>query len=309
MRGGGATRSRLPDGRWHLLHGPIELVIGADGDPSAVARADEALWGRFQSVLQRLVDELPQLRMDVTHCGALFGPVARRMAAAAWPHRLGFITPMAAVAGAVADELIEPFRRESAIRRAYVNNGGDIALHLGPGAAYRVGLFSDLGLLRGRGLEALGSLDGDFPIDSGLPVRGIATSGWRGRSFSLGIADSVTVLARDGATADAAATVIANAVNVSDPRVERRPADELADETDLGARLVTVDVPRLERASVVAALEAGASCAGRLVRDGLVWGAILALQGAYRVVGGCTAASTLHSRLPRAALVEGSAHR
>ena len=44
---------------------------------------------------------------------------------------------------------------------------------------------------------------------TGSPVRGVATSGWRGRSHSLGIADSVTVLAATAAMADAAATVIA----------------------------------------------------------------------------------------------------
>ena len=31
-----AQRARLPDGRWHLQHGPIDLVIGAEGEPDAV---------------------------------------------------------------------------------------------------------------------------------------------------------------------------------------------------------------------------------------------------------------------------------
>ena len=35
-----------------------------------------------------------------------------------------------------------------------------------------------------------------------MPHRGVATSGWRGRSHSLGIADSVTVVARNAAAAD-----------------------------------------------------------------------------------------------------------
>src|SRR5690606_41231750 len=62
-------------------------------------------------------------------------------------------------------------------------------------------------------------------------VRGVATSGWRGRSFSLGIADAVTVLARTGAEADAAATLIANAVDLpGHPAIKRRPARELAPE-------------------------------------------------------------------------------
>jgi ApbE superfamily uncharacterized protein (UPF0280 family) len=284
---GTATRARLPGGRWHLQHGPIDVVLGADGDPAAVARAEEALWGRFQGVLARLVQELPALRTDVRACPPLAGPVARRMRAATWALREEFITPMAAVAGAVADELVEAYRAEPGVRRAYVNDGGDIALHLTPGARFRVGLFSDLGLLERAGARALGHLDGDFAVTADLPVRGVATSGWRGRSFSLGIADSVTVLARDGAAADAAATLVANAVDVDHPAIVRRPANELRDDTDLGARLVTVDVPALPDGEVRAALDAGARRAEALRRQGHLWGAILALQGRFRVAGGC----------------------
>ena len=68
----------------------------------------------------------------------------------------------------------------------------------------------------------------------------------------MGIADSVTVLARTGAVADAAATLIANAVDVDDPAIRREPAAELAPDSDLGDRLVTVEVgplpPRKGRA-------------------------------------------------------------
>ena len=88
-------------------------------------------------------------------------------------------------------------------------------------------------------------MDGHFEICSDSDVRGVATSGWRGRSFSLSIADSVTVLVCTAGQADAVATVIANAVNLDDQRITRRPAHEIKDDFDLGARLVTVDVPRL----------------------------------------------------------------
>jgi hypothetical protein len=112
-----------------------------------------------------------------------------------------------------------------------------------------------------------------------MPVRGIATSGWRGRSFSLGIADSVTVLAAGAAQADAAATVIANAVNVDDDRIRRAPACELKDDTDLGALPVTVDVPPLEAQLVERALGTGLACARELRDAGLIWGAVLICQG------------------------------
>jgi hypothetical protein len=175
----------------------------------------------------------------------------------------------------VAQELIGAYAKPG-IARAWVNNGGDIALHLAPGATVRIGLVADLASFD----PAQGPiLDGQFAIDAATPVRGIATSGWRGRSFSLGIADSVTVLARSAAQADAAATVIANAVNLADTRIVRRPACELRDDSDLGDIAVTVDVPPLPPALVRAALMAGWQQARDLQVAGLIHSAALVCQG------------------------------
>ncbi len=280
-----AQRALLPDGRWHFQHGPIDLVIGADGAARAVARAHAAAWARFENVLAELVAELPGLRLPVRGRCALRGVVARRMWCACKPFESQFITPMAAVAGAVAQELIGAYAREG-IARAWVNNGGDIALHLATGASVRVGLVADLA--RVDPAAGAPALDGDFEVRAALPVRGVATSGWRGRSFSLGIADSVTVLARSAALADAAATVIANAVNVDDARIVRRPAIDLKDDADLGEIEVTVDVPALDAASVTSALQAGRRRAFELQRAGLIHAALLVCQHRFVSVE-CTA--------------------
>ena len=273
-----AQRKPLSGNRWHYQHGPIDIVIGADGESPAVRDAHEAAWQRFTTVLDELVAELSQLRQPVYGNCALRGVIARRMWDACHPYRSGFITPMAAVAGAVAQELIACYERIG-VSRAWVNNGGDIALHLAGGESLRVGLFADLA--RFDATQALQQLrtDGDFSVDASMPVRGIATSGWRGRSFSLGIADSVTVLARTAAQADAAATVIANAVNVEDPRIKRRPARELKDDTDLDDLLVTTAVPALGDAAAHRALRAGARRARELRAAGLIESAMLVCQG------------------------------
>jgi ApbE superfamily uncharacterized protein (UPF0280 family) len=276
-----ATRSTLRDGRLHFQHGPIDLVIGAHGEPDAVARATERMWQRFREVLPELVGELVLLRRPVRHRVAFEGRVARRMFAACWPHRSEFITPMAAVAGAVADELIGYFKEESGIHRAHINNGGDIALHLKAGQSYRVGLFADLAKFGGRAI----GLDGEFEIRAALPVRGLATSGWRGRSFSLGIADSVTVFGATAAVADAAATMIANRVNSDHPAVVRAPASSLKDDTDLGDLPVTVDVGVLPSDVVQEALEQGVWQANCFLRSKLILGAVLTLQGQTRAPG------------------------
>jgi uncharacterized protein len=273
-----AQRHPLPGRRWHFQHGPIDIVIGADGESAAVRDAHEAAWQRFTTILDELVAELSQLRQPVYGNCSLRGVIARRMWDACHPFRSGFITPMAAVAGAVAQELIACYERIG-VSRAWVNNGGDIALHLAGGESLRVGLFADLA--RFDATQALQQLrtDGDFSVHAAMPVRGIATSGWRGRSFSLGIADSVTVLAPTASQADAAATVIANAVNVEDPRIKRRPARELKDDTDLDDLLVTVAVPALGDAAAHRALRAGARRARELRAAGLIESAMLVCQG------------------------------
>lgn len=283
------TRTRLDAARWHWQHGPIDLILSADGEPAAVQAAYEACWARFAEVLPELVGELKRLRQPVPAEAALNdaawqGTVARRMWTACHPHRARFITPMAAVAGSVADELITAFSR-AGISRAFINNGGDIALYLTQGQQYRIGVFADIAAYSPGRAVANHALDANLTLDASLPVRGIATSGWRGRSFSLGIADSVTVLACNAATADAAATMIANAVDLDHPGILRRPASSLKDDSDLGDTPVTVDVPRLPQPLVDFALARGVNAAQRLLEQGLIEGAALFLQGRVRVAG------------------------
>jgi ApbE superfamily uncharacterized protein (UPF0280 family) len=283
-----ALRARLPDGRWHFQHGPIDIVIGADGDPRAVEAAHDAAWHRFETILAELVAELPALRRPVRAGDCpLEGVVARRMWRACFPYRDRHVTPMAAVAGSVAQELVAAYDRDG-VERAFVNNGGDIALHLAPGASVRVGLCADLARHVPREGRAALPPDADFEVRADMPVRGIATSGWRGRSLSLGIADSVTVLATTASAADAAATMIANAVDVADARIVRAPAREVRDDSDLGDLPVTVDVPPLEAAIVERAVAAGLAQAREIERDGLIEGALIVCQGQSASLAGGT---------------------
>ena len=271
--------SFLADGRrLHLQDGPIDLIVEARGGEANVRLAYDAAAHRFTGLLDQLCDELPELRRaaDPARC-PLRGTVARRMHAAVAPFAAEhFITPMAAVAGAVAEEILGAMLREAQLERAYVNNGGDIALVLTPGSRYDIGVVSD---------PLRGSLDGAISVSAESGIRGIATSGWHGRSFSLGIADSVTVLARTAAQADAAATLVANAVNAEHPAVRRAPACSIKDDTDLGERLVTIAVDTLPGAVVDAALARGRAFAQELCAGGLIIAAWLTLQGRGRAVG------------------------
>ena len=273
-----AVAVRLPDGRLHLQHGPIDLIVEAFGAPDEVQRSYGQAVERFGDILPTLVRELPTLRRPVSDAYPLLqGPVARRMAEAVWPHRAVYITPMAAVAGAVADEMLQALVHGRTLDKAYVNDGGDIALHLAPGQRFTAGIVGDL---------AAPAIEGRAEIAAASAVRGVATSGRGGRSLSFGIADAVTVLARSAADADAAATMVANAVNIDHPAIERCPAASLDPDSDLGDRPVTVTVGALESAAVAAALEAGQRAAARLAEAGLIAAAMLQLRGERRVVSG-----------------------
>ena len=251
----------------------------------AIKDAHARAWARFAPLLDELVAELPLLRQAVKSGSCpLRGLVAQRMWRACAPFSAHFITPMAAVAGAVAQELVACYECNG-VRRAWVNNGGDIALHLARGASVAVGLYADLARLSLQEVVQGVTTDGQFQVTHAMPVRGVATSGWRGRSFSLGIADSVTVLAATAAQADAAASMVANAVNVADSRIVRRPARDLKDDSDLGDIPVTVDVPPLGVVLARQALAAGLARARELQAAGLLQAAFLVCQGQTAVAG------------------------
>ncbi len=233
----------LADGeRLHLSDGPIDLIVEAFGNQDQVQTAYRAAATRFVTVLDELCQELPLLRKPMLLDSVLpTGVVARRMADAVAPFaRRCFITPMAAVAGAVAEEILAAMTSASYLTRAYVNNGGDIA-------------------------------------------------------FSLGIADAVTVLARSASLADAAATVIANAVDLPDhPGIGRQPACELAPDSDLGSIPVTRSVGELTEDEIQEALNSGTRVAEELLASDLISSAALSLQSHSRIVSS-PQHHTLHS--------------
>ncbi len=273
------TARYLPDAKRLLLqHGPIDLVVQAFGDEARVRGAYAAAARRFQGLLAELCGELDLLRTPADRLRPMpQGPIARRMVEAVSPFAGDmFITPMAAVAGAVAEEIIAAMTAAASLTRAYVNNGGDIALHLTDGQSFKIGLVDR---------PDLPSLFGTMEIRAEDRIQGIATSGYLGRSFSLGIAEAVTVLAPTAAMADAAATVIANAVDLPDhPAIQRVPANSLQADSDLGAIPVTRTVGHLTREEIESALARGLDQAERLRQQELIIAAALHLKGVSRLL-------------------------
>jgi len=255
----------------HLHHGPIDLIVSIKGTESSVTRARMLAADRFETVLTNLVAELDVLRQPTAaHCNVA-DPVAVRM----WQATVAFtddhyITPMAAVAGSVADEILTAITNDvNGLTSVGVNNGGDIALWLADGESTTVGVADPVsGISLARAIISVG--DG---------ICGVATSGRHGRSHSLGIADSVTVLAGSAATADAAATLIANAVDLDEnPKVHRVAAQELSPDSDLGSRPVTVRVDPLTETECDQALLNGLNLAQTFRQHTCVEAACLVLQ-------------------------------
>jgi len=151
-----------------------------------------------------------------------------------------------------------------------VNNGGDISVYLSGDAIFSSAIVNGTDQPVAIAKLILNAED---------EITGIATSGWCGRSFSTGIADAVTVLAKTASNADVAATLIANDVYIDCSKIRQKPANSLRDDTDLGSLLVTVDVGELSQLEIREALQNGEKTAQKFLDQGLIDGAYLALKG------------------------------
>jgi uncharacterized protein len=277
--------NRLPGERLHLRHGPITIVLKVWASGDVVRQAHRLVTRHFPKILPELADELEALRQPISKKSAKFqGKTAQRMAEAALPFADVYVTPMAAVAGAVAEEVLRIIQAAGPIEKAFVNDGGDIAFHLEAGQSLKFGVAGDFS----EGPTP--AINGTITLSAEMGLGGIATSGANGRSFSLGIADSVTVLAKSAAAADVAATLIGNATNIDSKAITRKSANKLDPDTDLGDLLVTTKVAKLSPEERTAALDAGAKQAEAYLAKGHIAGAVLMLQGDVRTVGAPVAA-------------------
>lgn len=262
-----------------MRHGPIDLLVKIDADdPNVLGAALRFLNEPFGEVLPSLCEELPMLRTNVERITyPPKGTIAGKMyESAASFSRFDTVTPMIAVAGSVADYVCGLIDDHFETRRIIVNNGGDIAFRLDQDQTMAVGICDDITAPDISTTVTLGWLDS---------VGGMATSGWRGRSFSLGIADAVTVLAKTASQADTAATLVANAVDLpGSPKVVRQSASELSPDSDLEERKVTVDVGTLSQPEIDQALSNGTETAERMKAAGQIHSAYLSLRGHRRVV-------------------------
>lgn len=179
------------------------------------------------------------------------------------------LTPMAAVAGTIADATAD-FLVYQGLTRVVVNNGGDVAIRLTAGETLTVGIRPDLNAEQ---------ITHRVMIAEEMNIGGVCTSGLGGRSFTRGVASATTVFAGSAAIADAAATAVANATYIPSPAVQRRVADYIYPDTDLKGVEITATVGHLSEDEALTALSQGLNRAEALVERILITGACITVQG------------------------------
>lgn len=250
--------------------GPATMVVIGEKGGEEYTFNQGVVAARVEAILADIRECLPVLKLRAWKIKktAALPSVARKMVAAASAIDAETLTPMSAVAGAVADEL-KDFLAEEDLEFISVNNGGDVAVYNGRSAPVTIGI----GNIREKSPTPY-----RFRIE-GLREFGVATSGFGGRSFTLGLADIVTVVAASAPLADAAATFICNHTSLEDASVVRRRAAEIDPSTDIPEERVTVQIGALSRQKIREALALGKAVAERLKEEGKISEAVLLMRG------------------------------
>ena len=183
-----------------------------------------------------------------------------------------FITPMASVAGSISELLLLKVLEKFNVNKIYINNGGDISLYITKNEKFNFSIGGETGFI-----VEYSDMDG---------LGGIATSGWKGRSFSMGIADSVTVIAEKASVADAAATIICNHIDLEDSKkVKKVIANDLYENTDLNNKLITVSVEDLTESEIKEAILKGKAISEYFIAKKIIKSVIINLQNNILILG------------------------
>ncbi len=186
------------------------------------------------------------------------------------------LTPMAAVAGTIADAVADRLF-EQGLTRVIVDNGGDIAVRMADGETVTVGV---------RPQVSSPLISHVIHLDCRRSSWGVTTSGLGGRSFTRGIASAVTVLAENASVADAAVTAVANACFVEDKAILQLPAENMDPNSDLTGIHVTTGVKPLSPESIRIAVGNARHKAENLFQKGLIIGAFIALGSVCAMTDG-----------------------
>lgn len=260
----------LGDGTVLVECGPMRMFVEASvwgtrrPDLSKVA-AEAAIGFLEEAARARPLLAVPALKLEDPGMGTL--PSSMWKAA-----RLigdGDLTPMAAVAGTIANAVAD-FLQNLGADRVIVNNGGDVAFRLRNGESLSIGIRPNI---------TSGEVSHRLRVTPDMRIGGAATSGLGGRSFTRGVASAVTVFASSCASADAAATAVANATYIPSAAVLRLPAESVDPATDLKGLDVTGFVGELTQSEIRTALDQGLAKAEALVERNIIHSACIFVKG------------------------------
>ena len=258
----------MREGTVLVSSGPLHMTIFAKKKDRFLN--DEAEEGARYALhlLKHLSHSLPIIKQKSTQLTVQkdFPEVVNEMILATQAMEDPSLTPLAAVAGTTAD-LVADLLLQTGATKIVVNNGGDIAIRLREGESARVGLCLDIS---------------KHEVKSYVTVTqdcGICTSGFGGRSFTLGVADSVVTLSDRASVADAAATRLGNKTNILSPKILRKKAKNIYPDTDIPDERVTVLVGDLSECEIKRALRNGKHEASKLIQKHLIHGAVIAVKG------------------------------
>jgi ApbE superfamily uncharacterized protein (UPF0280 family) len=266
----------LAPGRLYLDYGPIQATVSA-------YRAGEPLHQEIEEACHRAADQLKELVTCLSLAKLPPGEVKNtrklpdilmKMMGAVQKSGDPTLTSMAAVAGTFAD-IMADFLAEKGATKVMVSNGGDIALRLTEGESVKVGIVSDIDAK---------SFSHTITINGESRIRGIATSGYGGRSFTKGIASAVAVFGENSREADAAATLIGNYCLSPDPGIIQVPAESLDPDTDIPGHMVTMSVGDINPATPGKALAKGMEKANELIKTQVIIGAAIFIKGLSAVL-------------------------
>ena len=252
-------------------NGPMQIVIQAwDKKRPDMTMALKAAQFSF-TCLEQVAQHQEILKQQHSLMPKGLAPIPRAMAESVIATGEKDLTPMAAVAGSIADAVADwLFNR--GMSRVIVNNGGDIAIRLAENETAKVGVRTKV----------------ESPVISyivELPSRhsswGVTTSGLGGRSLTRGIASAVTAFAKTASLADAAATSIANACFAKDDAIVQVLAQKVDPHTDIRGIPVTVKIGELKKSRISQAMHNALNKAEQYVEMGIIQGALIAVENDF----------------------------
>ncbi len=257
-------------------YGPLQMTISAATGTNASTKlakkgAEEAI-----KIFTRVCEDQGTAKKNIMQIGEVdfLSKPLKRMVTAARLTGCQLVTPMVAVAGTIA-ELVKDKVMELGAEKVIVNNGGDIAVGLRGKQDVSVGVVSDMGKNK---------IDFIKNINEKSQIRGIATSGFGGRSLTLGVASSVVVFAPFASRADACATVLANETCINDHRIHKVFAKDIDPLTDIPDLMVTKYIEPLPAGLKEKAIEQAHILAQQYIKEGVICGAVICVQGVVKMI-------------------------